>query len=439
MEFLIKAAQLILSISIIVVLHELGHFLPAKWFKVRVEKFYLFFDPWFSLFKVKKGETEYGIGWLPLGGYVKLVGMVDESMDTKALAKEPEPYEFRAKPAWQRLIIMTGGVIVNLILGAFIYAMIMYTYGVERIPVSEAKYGYSMHQVLLDAGFKNGDVPLKIGDESPRYMPELTQAILSGGGKKAIVLRDGKEVEFYLDNDLTRNILAANPRQLFSMNVPFIADTILSSGTASKSELIKGDRIFGIGNVQTPYFVDFVTQVENFKGEETNLTVIRGMDTLQIAMAISEAGRIGVGNLDPLSYMEVERETYTFFQAIPKGVSHGYNTLSGYVKSLPLIFTKEGAKNLGGFGTIGSLFPSTWNWQAFWEMTAFISIILGFMNILPIPALDGGHVMFLLYEMITGRPANQKILENAQVVGMVLLLALMVYANGNDIFKLFNN
>jgi len=437
MEFLIKAAQLILSISIIVVLHEGGHFLPAKLFGVRVEKFYLFFDPWFSLFKFKKGETEYGIGWLPLGGYVKLVGMVDESMDTKALAEEPKPYEFRAKPAWQRLIIMTGGVIVNLLLGFFIYAMVMFTWGTEKIPVENASYGYDMHPVLIEAGFERGDIPLSVGDTKPKYIPDLVQAVLGGGGQKVTVLRNGSTHEFYLENDIDSKILAANPKQLFGINVPFIIDTIIPTGSAFESELQKGDRIIGIDTIKTPYFTDFVENVKAFSGLETDLMVVRANSEITIPIKISDSGTIGAGNKNPLSYMSVEKVEYTLGEAIPAGISHGWSTLSNYVSSFKLIFSKEGIKQMGGFGTIGSLFPSTWNWQSFWELTAFISIILAFMNILPIPALDGGHVVFLIYEMISGKAPNQKILEGAQMVGMVLLLSLMLYANGNDIFKLF--
>lgn len=437
MVFLIKAAQLILSLSIIVVLHEMGHFLAAKYFKTRVEKFYLFFNPWFAIWKKQIGETEYGLGWLPLGGYVKISGMVDESMDKDQMSKPPEPWEFRAKPAWQRLIIITGGVAVNLVLGMFIYAMIMFTWGSEKLPVENATYGYQVDSVLINNGFENGDIPIRFGDEKPVYYSDLAKTMILSDNAEVEVIRDGNNVTFTMPEGWRDRVLDENKRGLFTPILPFVADTILPTGTAIKSDLQKGDRIIGINDISTPWFYSFANEIGQFKSQTIDLSVIRNSDTLQFPVEVSSDGLIGVGPGNPANYFESETLNYTFFQAIPAGIKHGYNTLTSYASSLKLLFTKSGAKQMGGFGTIGNLFPATWDWQTFWNLTAFISIILAFMNILPIPALDGGHAVFILYEMFTGRTPNQKVLEYAQVVGMFLLLGLVLFANANDIYKFF--
>ena len=434
MDIWVKTGQLLLSLSIIVVLHEMGHFFPAKYFKTRVEKFYLFFNPWFSLWKKKIGETEYGLGWLPLGGYVKISGMVDESMDKEQMAKPAEPWEFRAKPAWQRLIIITGGVIVNLLLGMFIYAMIMYTWGTEKLPVENAKYGYEVDSLLVGFGFQDGDIPLRFGEERPRYFSDLAKTLLLSDSREVEVLRDQKDVVFEMPEDWRDQLLEKN-RTLFSPLIPFYADTILPDGTAANSELRKGDLILAINGIPSMYFNTFKKEIQNFKEQEINLSVIRDNDTLSFPVMVSAEATIGVGPGNVLDQFKLETQRYTLAQAIPAGIKHGANTLVGYVSSLKLLFTKSGAKQMGGFGTIGSLFPSTWDWQSFWNMTALISIILAFMNILPIPALDGGHAVFIIYEMITGRLPNQKVLEYAQMIGMILLLGLVLFANLNDIYK----
>lgn len=437
MVFLIKAAQLILSLSIIVVLHEMGHFLTAKYFKTRVEKFYLFFNPWFAIYKKQIGETEYGLGWLPLGGYVKISGMVDESMDKDQMKKEPEPWEFRAKPAWQRLIIITGGVAVNLLLGMFIYAMIMYTWGSEKLPVENATYGYQIDSVLIDMGFEDGDIPVRFGEEKPVYYSDLAKTLILSDNAEVEVIRNKNIISFTMPDGWRDRVLDENKRGLFTPILPFIADTILPSGTAIHSDLQKNDRIIGINDISTPYFYSFANEIGQFKSQTVDLNVIRNSDTIQFPVDVSSDGLIGVGPGNPANYFESETISYTFFQAIPAGIKHGYNTLTSYASSLKLLFTKSGAKQMGGFGTIGNLFPATWDWQTFWNLTAFISIILAFMNILPIPALDGGHAVFILYEMFTGRTPNQKVLEYAQVVGMFLLLGLVLFANANDIYKFF--
>jgi regulator of sigma E protease len=437
MVFLIKAAQLILSLSIIVVLHEMGHFLAAKYFKTRVEKFYLFFNPWFSLYKKQIGETEYGLGWLPLGGYVKISGMVDESMDKDQMSKPAEEWEFRAKPAWQRLIIITGGVAVNLALGMFIYAMIMFTWGSEKLPVQNAVFGYRVDSVLMDLGFKDGDIPIRFGDDKPEYYSDLAKTLILSDNAEVEVIRDGNDITFNMPEGWRDRVLDENKRGLFSPILPFVADTILPSGTAINSDLQKGDRIIGINDISTPWFYSFANEIGEFKGQTIQLDVIRNNDTLQFPVEVSKKGKIGVGPGSPSNYFVPETIHYTFFQSIPAGIKHGYNTLTSYASSLRLLFTKSGAKQMGGFGTIGNLFPATWDWQTFWNLTAFISIILAFMNILPIPALDGGHAVFILYEMATGRTPNQKVLEYAQMIGMFLLLGLVLFANINDIYKYF--
>lgn len=437
MDFFIKASQLILSLSIIVALHEMGHFFPAKYFKTRVEKFYLFFNPWFSIWKKKIGETEYGLGWLPLGGYVKISGMVDESMDKDQMQKAPEPWEFRAKPAWQRLIIITGGVVVNLILGMFIYTMIMFVWGSEKLPVENATYGYRVDSVLMDLGFENGDIPVRFGEQKPTYFSDIAKTLILSDSKEVEVVRNGKHVVFDMPEEWRNRLLDENKRGLFLPVLPFVADTIIPGGTAINSELIKGDRIIGINDVSTPYFYSFAQEIGDYKNQTIQLAVLRNNDSLRFPVKVSEEGLIGVGPGGPGNYFEFETLNYTLFEAIPAGIAHGYNTLSSYVSSLKLLFSKSGAKQMGGFGTIGNLFPATWDWQTFWNLTAFISIILAFMNILPIPALDGGHAVFIIYEMFTGRQPNQKVLEVAQMIGMFLLLALVLFANANDIYKYF--
>lgn len=434
MDIWIKTGQLLLSLSIIVVLHELGHFLPAKYFKTRVEKFYLFFNPWFSVWKKKIGETEYGLGWLPLGGYVKIAGMVDESMDKDQMDKPAEPWEFRAKPAWQRLIIITGGVIVNLLLGMFIYAMIMFTWGSEKLPVKNATYGYEVDPVLVDLGFQNGDIPIRFGEETPTYYSDLGKTLILSDSREVEVLRGGKDVVFQMPEDWRDQLLEKN-RSLFSPLIPFYADTIIPGGGAAASQMQKGDLIIAINDIPSMYFNTFKKEIKAFTSQEIQLSVLRNNDTLTFPVQVSENATIGVGPGNILDEFQLETLSYTFLEAIPAGMEHGTNTLVSYVSSLKLLFTKSGAQQMGGFGTIGSLFPSTWDWQSFWSMTALISIILAFMNILPIPALDGGHAVFILYEMITGRTPNQKVLEYAQMVGMILLLGLVLFANLNDLYK----
>ena len=439
MEILIKGAQLILSLSILVVLHELGHFLPARWFKIRVEKFYLFFDPWFSLFKKKVGDTEYGIGWLPLGGYVKISGMVDESMDKEQMAKPPEPWEFRSKPAWQRLIVMVGGVTVNLLLGMVIYIGILWVWGKEYFPMDQVKYGLHPSEVMVEHGFREGDVVTAVDGVEPRSVEELnrelTKAIITDGAATMRVLRDGKQMDIALGEGIEEHITRKSKQSHFVPRIPFVVDSVVRGGNAMKSTLAKGDSVVGVNGQPAAYFGDFVNAMQAHKGEYVSIETMRDGKVASHLVLVDEAGRVGLGNRSATSWFALGHEQFGLAESIPAGIANGWETLGLYVSSLKLLFSKSGAGQIGGFGAIGGLFSPTWDWQVFWNMTAFLSIILAFMNILPIPALDGGHVVFLLYEMITRRAPNQRVLEVAQMVGMVLLLGLIVFANGNDLLK----
>lgn len=433
---LIKAAQLILSLSILVVLHELGHFIPAKWFKTRVEKFYLFFDAGFSLFKVKKGETEYGIGWLPLGGYVKISGMVDESMDTEQLKEPPKPWEFRSKPAWQRLIIMLGGVTVNLILGFFIYAMVLYAYGESFIKAEAVPYGVHVDDRIKPLGFQEGDRIVALNNEEQVAFNDIRRGIFTQTVLSVTVLRDGQPLELSMPRDLGQLLIDSNIREPFQMRLPTVVDTLLA-GPAREAGLQRGDSIVGVNDLQSPYFNDIAGKLRSMPNSPVDLHLIRDGKPMTIAMNTTDQGTIGFGPKLPGSRSEFnfERRSYTFGSALTGGFHEAWETLEGYVLSLRFLFSKSGASQIGSFITIGSIFDAGWDWEVFWRTTAFLSIILAFMNLLPIPALDGGHVVFLLYEMIAGRPAPQKILEKAQLIGVILLIGLMALAIGNDVYR----
>jgi regulator of sigma E protease len=435
MDILIKGAQLILSLSILVVLHELGHFIPARLFGTRVEKFYLFFDPWFSLWKRNWKGTEFGIGWIPFGGYVKISGMVDESMDKEQMAKPPEPWEFRSKPAWQRLIIMVGGVTVNLLLGMAIYIGILFTWGRDYMPLDEVKYGVHASPVMEAQGVQDGDRILAVGGVTPKTLEEVTRAILIDEARELTILRQGEQLKLTLSPAVHDSILGSGEKVLFSPRVPFVVDTVMAGGPAAAAGMQKGDRILAVDNANAQYYTDLREALGERKGKEVSMKVQRDSARIELRMTVSDDGTVGIGNQPPSAFFTLEHESFGFFSAVPAGISYGLETLSGYVRSLKLLFSSTGAGQIGGFGAIGGLFSPTWDWQVFWNMTAFLSIILAFMNILPIPALDGGHVVFLLYEMVTGRPPNQRVLEVAQMVGMVLLLGLILFANGNDLFK----
>jgi regulator of sigma E protease len=443
MDFLIKAAQLILSLSILVVLHEFGHFIPARLFKTRVEKFYLFFNPWFSLFKKKVGETEWGIGWLPLGGYVKISGMVDESMDKEQLAQPAQPWEFRAKPAWQRLIIMLGGVTVNLILGIFIYIMVVFAYGEDKLNPNDVSSGLSIHPYLAKYGIVSGDNVLKINDVPLENVLESNAIIMFRDGRKFEIKKaDGTIKTIQLPENVDQELFQNGAMSVFSPRTKGVEiNEIEKKSPAEKAKLKKGDLIVGVNDTLIEYSDEFQKAIYTSKGKELNLMILRSKDTIDATITVPKSGkfegRIGVSHTATkiLDKENVKHFDYSFGESIGKGITRGTNTLSDYVSQFKFVFTKKGASSVGGFGAIGNMFPAKWDWQKFWMNTALISIILAFMNILPIPALDGGHVVFLLYEIVTGREAPQKVLEYAQYVGFFLLMGLLLYANGNDIYR----
>ncbi len=438
MEFLIKAAQLILSLSILIVLHELGHFIPAKLFKTRVEKFYLFFNPWFSLFKVKKGETEYGLGWLPLGGYVKISGMVDESMDKEQMAKPPEPWEFRSKPAWQRLIIMIGGVTVNLILGFLIYAMVLFVWGDRNLPLKNAKYGISCEPIFIKAGLMNGDKIISVDGKVPDDLFDINRLILLRGAREIKVDRNGVKKTVVLPDDIDYKMVGSGARGGISPRIYAVVDSVLKDNNGEKAGFLKGDSIVAFNGKPCLWYDELAVNSGKNLGKTVTLEFYRGSELKTISVKVDKKNKIGLWPKDLDKIFKFEDIEYGFFEAIPAGFFMAGRKLSDYVISMKFLFTKEGITQIGGFGSIGGMFSPTWDWYKFWSLTAFLSIVLAFMNILPIPALDGGHVIFLLWEMITGRAASQKVLEYAQMVGMFLLLGLLLYANGNDILKLFS-
>ena len=442
--FLIRALQLIMSLSLLVIIHEGGHFLFARLFKTRVEKFCLFFDPWFTLFKFKpkNSETEYGIGWLPLGGYVKIAGMIDESMDTEQMKQPVQPWEFRAKPAWQRLLIMVGGVLFNFLLALFIYSMILFTWGDEYVPLQKAPLGMDFNETAKAIGFRDGDI-LVSADGVPfeRYGGDMLTSIVDA--RQVTVLRDGQEASVYIPEDMMERLLADSVR-FASFRSPFVIDSIMPGQPAALAGLQPGDSITQLDGRNIAYF-DFKEEMQNRQkaaddstGRLLTLTYVRAGVADTVTLTADSLYQIGIAaSLQTNKLLPVVKKEYSFFASIPAGVTLGVNTLKGYVSQMKYLFSKEGAKQLGGFGTIGSIFPATWDWYQFWYMTAFLSIILAFMNILPIPALDGGHVLFLIYEIVARRKPSDKFMERAQMVGMFLLFGLLIWANFNDILRFF--
>ena len=437
--FLIKAFQLILSLAILVVLHELGHFIPAKLFKTKVEKFYLFFDWPFSLYKKKIGETEYGIGALPLGGYVKIAGMIDESMDTEHLSKEPEPWEFRSKPAWQRLIIMLGGVTVNIILGFGIYMMIMFVWGKTILPSESIPYGWEVSEYMESIGFQDGDNVIELDGEKIEDLNKLNALLLNGPETFTVIRSNGKRDIINFPEDAGVEII----KELKSNAFPFIPlwlaviDSVDPNSPAELSGLLKGDEIKSINNQKVITPIAFKEFIESNDVDSISIGVIRNGYDIVLNSGLRQDNSIGISfkNLN----IQPKKLEFNFLESISQGYDFGIYTLTSYVSQMKLIFTKEGVSQLGGFGAIGGLFPATWDWEIFWRNTAFLSIILAFMNMLPIPALDGGHVMFLFYEVVSGRKPNDKFMEYAQITGFMLLMALVLFANGNDLYRyLFN-
>ncbi|GGD48252.1 RIP metalloprotease RseP [Muriicola marianensis] len=441
----IQTIQFFMSLSLLIILHELGHFIPAKIFKTRVEKFYLFFDIKYSLFKKKIGETVYGIGWLPLGGYVKISGMIDESMDKEQMQQPPKPWEFRSKPSWQRLIIMLGGVTVNFILAVIIYIGMAYAYGDQFIPTDSLEGGVWVTEENIGdkLGIQTGDKIVAVDGEYVENFNSLFLEIVNGNS--ITIERDGEIIEKEIPVDFIATLLEDEDKVRFlSPRMPFVVGAIPENSSNKDSGLQVEDMILAVGDDKVKYFDEAKPILEKYKGQETVLTVDRDGRREQIPVVISDTATIGVNlgaltfdELEKGGYLRLETKKYSLAQSIPAGIDKGVSTLTGYVKQLKKIFNPEtGAyKGVGGFAAIGSMFPDTWNWAAFWNTTALISIILAFMNILPIPALDGGHVMFLLYEMVSGRKPSDKFMEYAQMTGFFLLIALLLFANGNDIYK----
>ena len=442
----IQIIQFFISLSLLIVLHELGHFIPAKIFKTRVEKFYLFFDVKFSLFKKKIGETVYGIGWLPLGGYVKISGMIDESMDTEAMAEEPKPWEFRSKPAWQRLIIMLGGVTVNFVLAVLIYIALAYAYGKKYIPMDSLKDGvYVVEKEIGDkVGVKTGDKIVAVDGNKVKEFGSVFMELVNGNS--ITIERDGRTIEQEIPVDFIATLIEDEDRMRFLYyRIPFIIKEVSKGSPNEGVDFRENDEVISMNGQPAVYRDQIVSILEANKGKEVDITVKRKAGSTETLKAkVTDSATLGVAlnilTIDEYAergYFKIQTEKYTFAEAVPAGIKEGVKTLTDYVKQLKKIFNPDtGAyKGVGGFAAIGKLFPETWDWATFWSRTAFISIILAFMNILPIPALDGGHVTFLLYEMVTGRKPSDKFLEYAQMTGFIILIALLLFANGNDVYK----
>ena len=460
---LIKALQLVLSLSILVVLHEGGHFFFSKLFRVRVEKFFLFFDPYFHLFstkdkwftrlfpKCKDNETEYGIGWLPFGGYVKISGMIDESMDTEQMKKPVQPWEFRAKPAWQRLLIMVGGVLVNFLLALFIYTMILFCWGEQYVPAKDMTMGFQFNEQAEKLGFRDGDVLLAVdGKELKQWDGSVYRSVSEAA--EVTVLRQGREVVLAMPEDMNMlEMLKANPPFMVPW-VPSVVDSVLPATPAWEAGVRSGDRIVALDGKAVATWADFDVIMQERLGRlaegcsPADSMALRSLTVAYVpanadgrvdtvALMLTPDYKLGVVKRSLLDYYEPVKVDYGFWASIPAGVSHGIDVLSGYVSDLQYVFTADGAKSVGSFITIGSIFPATWDWLTFWETTAFLSLMLAFMNILPIPALDGGHVLFLIAEIILRRPPSEKFMERAQVVGMTLIFGLMLLACYNDIVR----
>lgn len=441
MDFWIKAAQLLLSLAILVTVHEFGHYLAARAFKIRVEKFYLFFDPWFSLLKKKIGDTEWGIGWLPLGGYVKIAGMIDESMDKDQMAQAPKEDEFRSKPAWQRLIVMVAGVVVNVIVGFFIYIMVVAAWGESVISNDTLKYGIAVNKNFaeLDLGIEDGDIITAVDGEKVENARLVNLQIFLRGYRTLEVQKpSGEKLTVELDQNINDWMWENDAVMAFSTRMPTVVDSVMQDRDAYKKGLTKGDSIVSINGVATPFYHDLQAELAKQEGDSAMAVVglYRNGEYKELELLTDAKKSIGFLLKTP-DWLKPTQTSYTFAESISKGIKKAGWTMHDYAAQLPLIFTSKGAQSVGGFGAIGGLFPPVWDWQVFWANTAFLSMVLAIMNILPIPALDGGHIVFLLYEMVTGKEAPQKVLEYAQLIGFVLLISIFLYANGNDVYRYF--
>lgn len=457
---MIKAAQLILSLSILVILHECGHFIPARIFKTRIEKFFLFFDAWFSVIKLKNidgkwrvsffsrnkadtaadtSKTVFGVGWLPLGGYVKISGMIDESMDKEQLKQPAQPWELRSKPAWQRLIIMLGGVVVNLILAVIIYIVMLAVWGEEYLPAKNVKYGIACDSLALKMGLKNGDKIISVDYNEVEDFQKIPGEIILEKAKSIQVIRNEKPFNVIIPENFIGELISHKSPDFIDFRFPFEVGDFTKSSTAKEAGIKVDDKIIGLNGAWMNYYDEFRTEIKKYKNQKVPVAVLRKNDTLQIPVLVSEEGTIGVATKNRVSYFELKKHEYSVLQAIPAGAVKAYTQFGNYLKSLKLLLSPEtkAYESVGGFISIGNIFPGEWNWTAFWNLTAFLSIILAIMNVLPIPALDGGHVLFLLYEIITRRKPGEKFMEYAQYAGMIFLIGLLLLANGNDVVKLF--
>ena len=438
MEILIKVVQFFMSLSLLVAIHEFGHFIMARIFKIRVEKFYIFFDPWFSLFKWKRGETEYGVGWLPLGGYVKIAGMIDESMDLEQMKAPVQSWEFRAKPAWQRFMVMIAGVVMNLLLAMMIYTGIRYAYGESYMANEDAKWGYVFNETAEQMGFRDGDKFVSVDGVVVDDVNEVrSKLLLTKEDREVVVERGGEQVAFTIPFEQLLDMRRSrNYEDLYKLRLPFFIDS-LASASAIDAGLQVGDQVVALNGTESIGASQVTELLQQHKGDTVSLTVLRGGVENDLLVPINDEGKIGV--MFKADVFQPRTRTFTFFEAIPAGVSLAFDTLADYWEQLKLIVQPKTKmyEELGGFIAIGNIFPSEWDWSRFWTMTAFLSIILAVMNILPIPGLDGGHALFTLWEMITGRKPSDKFLEIMQYVGLAILFVLLIYANGNDIYRLF--
>lgn len=428
--------QLIASLSLLVFVHELGHFLFAKLFKIRVEKFRMFFDPWLTLFhfKPKNSDTDYGIGWLPLGGYVKISGMIDESLDTDQMEKPAEPWEFRAHPTWQRLLVLLGGVLFNVLAAILIYSGLTYTYGDTYLPIDAVEEGMQFSEVAKKAGFQDGDILLK-ADTTKLVAFDEDNVRLLLGAETVTVRRNGREERIVMPGDIMQQMMKEQ-KGFATYRFPFVVDSVLPNMVAEKAGLKVGDKIVAI-NGQTMYRSDVYVTLHNNPGKELNFSIVRGSDTLEQKITPNEQGIIGVIIRGPADMYQLERIKYGLLESVPVGVDRAIKKMTNYASDLKYVFTPEGLSNVGGFGSMASLYPETFSFEVFWSMTAFLSAILAVANVLPIPALDGGHIVFVLYEMITRKKPNKKFVLRAQVAGMFFLIFFMLYVNLNDVFRHF--
>lgn len=435
MDILFKVLQVVACFSLLVLIHEFGHFLFAKIFKTRVEKFYLFFNPWFSVFKFRIGETEYGMGWVPFGGYCKIAGMVDESMDTDNLKSEPKPWEYRSKPAWQRLLIIVGGVLMNIVLAIGIYIGITYAWGDSYIKTKDVTTGFTFSPVAREIGFRNGDKVISVGGEYVDNYAQIPALILLDDAREVEVERDGRSVTVTIDPKYIKAML--KDKEFIGLRYPFVIGQVIPDGAAAKAGLQAGDSLVAVGGVPMQWYDQFTDTFAQHKGDTVPVTFVRGGEEMTAAVALNAEGQMGA-YVPMVNIYPVSTRQYSFWQAIPVGAGRAFTSIGSYLKQLKLIASPEteAYKSVGGIIAMGNIFPGHWDWLSFWQITALISIMLAVLNILPIPMLDGGHMVFILYEMVTGRAPSDKFMERAQVVGMVIVFGIIILANGNDILKL---